>query len=355
MPLIALCWTVTEWLRSLGPFGITGGGLAYPQIDFLALAQIARIAGVFGISFLVVLFNVLIFQIISEEGDWIGRLKSRKVGIATVLLFLIVSIIYGGIRLNRDPGFPNKITIAVIQAAIPQDVKLDYGQVWAIVDLHDVLSRKVIGERPDIIIWPETAVTTYLNLAPNVQRAVEKLVRESKASYLIGTSHTTGGKNYNSVVGFSPEGKIIGRYNKQRPVPFGEYLPLRPVIYPMLKGISLLSEDYHSDPAGNIIDLGKAKVGVLICFESTFPYLARNKMKKGADFIVVATNDAWFGDSAALTQHLQSSRMRAIENDVYVVQAANTGISAVIDPAGRIIEQTGIDEEVVLLQDVFFK
>ncbi|MFC1767486.1 apolipoprotein N-acyltransferase [Candidatus Margulisiibacteriota bacterium] len=353
--VLALFWAVVEWLRSIGPFGVTGGDLAYSQIGFLAAAQIARIFGVFGVSFLIMVVNSLLFQLFVEEGKWLDRIKAKKVEISAVLLVFLAVIIYGGVRMNRDFKFPNKVKVAVIQAAIPQDIKLDFGQVWAIVDLHKILSLKIVSEKPDIIIWPETAVTTYLNLAPNVQREIEQLVQDSKASYLIGTSHTTGGKNYNSVVAFYPDGKMAGRYNKQRPVPFGEYLPLRFILYPILKGINLLAEDYHSDPSGNIIDLGNVKVGVVICFESTFPHLVRNKVKKGADVIVVVTNDAWFGGSAALAQHLQSSRMRAIENGVYVVQAANTGISAIIDPAGRVIERTGVDEEVIMLQDVYFQ
>jgi len=353
--LIPVIWVAFEWLRSLGPFGVTGGGLGYSQVDFLVLAQIARLSCVYGISLLVLVVNVILFELIISGTDLLSKLNQRRTELVVVALLFVAVLSYGTVRLSQDFTRTAKVKVSVIQAAIPQDIKLDPGQVYPIVDLHEILSKKALSDRPQIIIWPETAVTTYLNLASSVQGQIVKLVRQSKAYYLIGVSHTTGSRNYNSVAAFSPDGKVVGRYNKQRPVPFGEYLPIRPLLYPILKGIDLFAEDYHSDPSGNIIDLGIAKVGVVICFESTFPALVRSRVKKGADFIVVATNDSWFGRSAALTQHLQASRMRAIENGVYVVQAANTGISAIIDPAGRILKRTNIDEEAILTGDVHLK
>ncbi len=108
--------------------------------------------------------------------------------------------------------------------------------------------------------------------------------------------------------------------------------------------MSLFEKDYNSDQDPKMIDLGIAKVGAVICFESTFPYMVKDKIKKGAQFILVATNDAWFFDSAAPYQHIEAARMRAVENGVYVVQAANTGISAIIDPLGRVVKRSNVGQ-----------
>jgi apolipoprotein N-acyltransferase len=237
----------------------------------------------------------------------------------------------------------------VIQPNISQDVKLDFGLAYDIVTIHESLSRAALPGKPQVIIWPETAVTTYLFESTKILGDVKKLVKQSRAYYLIGTPYRERDRIYNSVVAFSRTGEVIARYDKQRLVPFGEYLPMRPLFYQVLQENPLFAEDYSGNPDPKVIDLGIAKVGVVVCFESTFPYLVRDRIKRGAQFILVATNDAWFFDSAALYQHIQAARMRAVENRVYVVQAANTGISAVIDPLGRIVKRTSIEQPTVMM------
>jgi len=154
-------------------------------------------------------------------------------------------------------------------------------------------------------------------------------------------------------VALSKKGNLIGRYDKQRLIPFGEYLPIRPFFYRLLGENPLFAEDYNSNPRPELIDLGISKVGVVICFESTFPYIVRDKVKRGAQFILVATNDAWFFDSSAPYQHIQAAQVRAVESGMYVVQAANTGISAIIDPLGRIVKSSKVGEARVLSGTIY--
>ena len=215
------------------------------------------------------------------------------------------------------------------------------------------MSRKAALLKPDIIIWPETSVTTYLFDTSSLLSRITSLVAGSNAYYLIGTPFRDKSKIYNSLVAFSKKGGYIGRYDKQRLVPFGEYLPLRPITYRMLGENPMFAEDYNSDPHPKLLDLGIARVGAVICFESTFPYLVRDLAKKGAQFLLVVTNDAWFFDSAAPYQHIQSAQVRAVENGMYVVQAANTGVSAIIDPLGRVIKRSNVGEAAVLQGRIF--
>ena len=338
--LIPLLWAAVEWIRSLGPFGVTGGGLGYSQAGFLPILQVASFAGVYGISFLAVFVNEAITEFVID--------KNIKV-LAAAFLILLIVISFGQYRINTFKDTGREIKIAVVQGNIPQDEKMDFHNIYRIVDSQVMLNNKALPSRPDIVIWPETAVTTYLFDSARIRGQIEDMVRKSRAYYLIGTPYREGDKIYNSVAAFSENGELIGRYDKQRLVPFGEYLPFRRLFYPILRGLSLFEKDYNSGREPKIIDLGVAKVGAVICFESTFPYMVRDKIKKGAQFILVATNDAWFFDSAAPYQHIQAAQVRAAENGVYVVQAANTGISAVIDPLGRVVTRSDVGRGGILL------
>ncbi len=345
MLLVPLIWTAVEWVRSLGPYGVTGGGLGYSQADILPILQSARLFSSYGISFLIVLVNEALARTVLER-------RARYLITAFCLFSLVFLAGYLRMATYRETGRPMKV--AVIQANVPQDVKLDYGLAYDIVSAHETASRKALAQKPDVIIWPETAVTIYLFETRTLLAKVKKLVRESRTCYLIGTPYREKDRIYNSVAAFDRRGEVVGRYDKQRLVPFGEYLPLRPLFYPMLGENPMFAEDYNSNPRPSLLETAGAKAAVAVCFESTLPYLVRNRVRKGADFIVVATNDAWFFRTPALEEHLAASRLRAVENNMYVVQAANTGISAIIDPLGRVVKRAEVDRTEVLSGTIYF-
>ena len=344
MIIFPASWVAVEWVRSLGPYGVTGGGLGYSQADFLLVLQLASVFGVYGISFFVAFINEALDLVLMEK-------KWNYFVLAAFLSLLVFTFGYYRVSTFKCSGKP--LTVAVIQANVDQDVKLDYGFSLEISIIHEGLSRKALAFKPDIVIWPETAITTYLFQSNTILKRITSLVKESRAFYLIGTPYRDGEKIYNSVAAFSKEGKYIGRYDKQRLVPFGEYLPLRPLFYRLLQENPLFAEDYNSNPKPGIINLNGIKIGTVICFESTFPHLVRKMAKKGAQFILVTTNDAWFFDSAALYQHIQAAQLRAVENHMYVVQAANTGISAVIDPIGKIVKRSEAGKPTILIGEIY--
>ncbi|MFH1710298.1 MAG: apolipoprotein N-acyltransferase [bacterium] len=342
--LIPFVWAAIEWIRSIGPYGVTGGGLGYSQADFLMVLQVASVAGVYGISFLIVFFNEAVA----------GALLDKKIGnLGIAILILTLAVVFGNYKISAFKESGKAINIAVVQANISQDTKLDYRRAYEIVNIYEMMSRKAASSRPDIVIWPETAVTTYLFETSTMLSKVQDLVAGSNSFYLIGTPYREKGRIYNSVAAFSKKGRMIGRYDKQRLVPFGEYLPLRPLFYRLLQEDPLFAQDYNSNPDPNIINLDGVRVGAVICFESTLPYLVRDKVKQGAQFILVVTNDAWFFDSSALYQHIQAAQVRAVESGRYVVQAANTGISAIIDPVGRVVARSNIEEACVLTGKIY--
>jgi len=163
---------------------------------------------------------------------------------------------------------------------------------------------------------------------------------------LIGTPYDNQwGKAYNSLIAFSPSGEVIGRYDKQRLVPFGEYLPARFLLYPLLKKTDFFSSDFNCGQSNaQLFDVKGIKIGAVICFESTFIEPLKDRVNRGAKLMLTVTNDAWFGSSSAAYEHLSCGVFRAIENRKYFIQTGNTGFSAVIDPYGRIQAMTGLNE-----------
>jgi apolipoprotein N-acyltransferase len=235
----------------------------------------------------------------------------------------------------------NSIKVSLIQGNIPEEKKLYSRFNQEIFDIHEKLTRQAFKEHPDIIIWPETTILTYLTKDQNFLPKIKRLAIEGKAYLIIGTPHyDEKGTIYNSAIVFSPQGEMVSRYDKQKLVPFGEYLPFRPLFYPILKSTNLFYDDFVPGSKSTLLAVGKYKIGCMICFESTFTNIAKDLTKKGADFLLTITNDSWFEGSSALEDHLSAGVFRAVENRKYFIQVANSGNSAIIDPHGRILART---------------
>ncbi len=351
---LALLWVAIEWLRAWGPFGVTGGDIGYSQVKWLALIQVAAFVSVYGVSFLVVFFNISLAIFLQNKERWQTLMLS---------LVLILASAFYGIQVLATPfSFPTRtftlsdvlhktaITkqLALIQPNIDQMKKLDRTQTPKIFNQMIKLTRQALRSDPDIIIWPETSVVTYMLFDANMMSQLKRLAAQSRTWLIIGTPHYTGGKATNSVVSISPDGKIVTRYDKGHLVPFSEYLPFRPILYPLLKGVGFYEYDYHGNKNPVQLEAAGFKIATAICFESLFPNLIRQRTKKYSNFILLLTNDGWFGDSSALYFHINAGVFRAIENRRYFVQVGNTGFSAVIDPYGRMIKKSKVGEQQIL-------
>ena len=219
--------------------------------------------------------------------------------------------------------------------------------------IHKELTLKAANNSPQIIIWPETSIFTYLLYDKKYLTEVEELAKKTKAFLFIGTPHYDRHYNvYNSIAVFSQSGEVIGRYDKQHLVPFGEYLPFKPVLYPILKNTGYYNKDFTPGTKINPIEIMGIKIGTAICFESTFPFLIKKQTKMGADFFIVITNDAWFKFSSAPYEHFDYAIFRAIENRKFLIQAANTGISGLIDPYGRILNKLDLNKQGYLTVEI---
>jgi apolipoprotein N-acyltransferase len=343
--ILPFIWVVLEYIRSYLFTGFPWGLVAYSQYKNMKLMQIADITGAYGISFLVVMFNVGFFA-------YISRMQRRVTYLMIPLFFMVVSIMYGTYRLENYKQW-GSVDISVIQGNIPQKLKWDARHSKNIIAEYSMLTIEAAKDKADLIIWPETAYP-YL-VEKNRAKEVEKLATETGIPILAGVVYSKNEAFFNSAILFSKEGEYAGRYDKLHLVPFGEYVPFE-------EKISFVRE-YIDKPIGNFeegteftlfpIRASTAsntggmisrqtyfyKLGVLICFEDIFPDLARNFVLHGANFLVNITNDAWFGPTSAAEQHLQASVFRAVENRVPVIRAANTGVSCFIDSTGKVLKR----------------
>ncbi len=356
--LFPFIWVVLEYIRSNLFTGFPWGLLGYTQYRNINLIQIADITGAYGISFLLVVFNAAAFAWISRSG--------RKIAYMMVaLLFIIAATSYGMYRFNNYYiwGSPR---MSVVQGNIPQQYKWDEKFAKDIIKEYSRLTREAAEDDPDMIIWPETAYPYLVEGKDRPAGQISALASEQGIPILTGIVYAEGGTYYNSAAVFDGKEELADVYNKVHLVPFGEYVPFE-------RSLSFL-RDYIDKPIGDFAE-GKEytlfpvksvrsltaadgsiqrrinfyKFGVLICFEDIFPYITREFVRKGANFVVNITNDAWFGDTAAPRQHLQSSVFRAVENRVPVIRAANTGISCFVDSTGKVLSSVEAEGKEVLV------
>jgi len=348
-----ILWVGFEYLRSFLLTGFPWASLGYSQYRILPLIQISDITGVYGLSFLIVLANVVLLRVIKGavmKGHSIYPAKSA----ALLLLLLILTLGYGFMRLNNvENGAPLKV--ALIQGNIPQNVKWDPAILESTIAVYERLTREASAGGVDLIVWPESAIPIYFQDDPKYASRIKRVAADVN-SYLVTGSPSydnEGGsiKYRNSAYLLSPKGEVLGRSDKVHLVPFGEYVPLArllPFVHKLVVGIGDFSPGAGTFP----LAIDKGNLGVLVCFEGIFPELSRGYVRAGSRLLVNITNDAWYGRSSAPYQHLSMTVFRAVENRVPLIRAANTGISAIIDSRGHIHGMTQLFKETYLTGEV---
>ena len=358
---IPSAWAGIEYIRAnmiLG--GFPWVLLGYSQSSFLPLIQIADITAVYGVSFLIVIGNLFIFLMLSY---WLKREKKfpLKEGLV-VFVALILVLAYGFLRISQiDEASQNweALKIGIAQGNIDQGSKWDASFQKKTVEIYKNLSLDLAKQDVKLIVWPETAVPFYLQSAKELSSQIFDVPKKTNTYLLTGSpayglGFGNGIKYYNSAFLISPKGEIIGRYDKIHLVPFGEYVPFKqylPFIHKLVVGVGDFTPGKWLKP----LEFNDNSFGVLICFESIFPELARGFIKEGAGFLINMTNDAWFGRKSAPYQHFSQSVFRAVENKVFLVRAANTGISGVIDPIGRVRLKSSIFTTASMVEDIKVK
>ena len=352
--ILASIWVILEYLRAHLLTGFPWALLGYSQYLNLPVIQISDITGAWGVSFLVMMVNVVIKEVLGVRFWVLGKKEQkRKLWIISpAVLCFIFTITYGYYKLNQTPNTKHQtpIKISVIQGNIPQELKWMPDAKEYILDKHIELTEKAVVQNPDLIVWPEAALPAVLEEEPALFVRVSYAAAKVKTSLLVGAVTLREDFYYNSALLISSQGETLVKYNKLHLVPFGEYIPLKK-IFPFLETVAPIGEispgrEYtiFEIPNPNITKSQinpksqiPTKFAVLICFEDLFPELSRRFVKNGAQFLVNITNDAWYKKTSAPYQHLQASVFRAVENRVNLARAANTGVSGFIAPSGKII------------------
>jgi apolipoprotein N-acyltransferase len=330
--------------------------LGYSQYDSLKLIQIVDTVGVYGISFLILMVNTLIFLVFVHNSTR-QEVKFLRLEAIMLLCFMIVTLLYGNYRLSEaDDALKNNksVRVAIIQGNIDQSVKWDKDYQDETLSVYYRLTRISYTLKPHLIIWPETAVPFYFQDNVGSPEDIYDIPVESGAQMIFGSPayEWDGGKvkYYNRIYILSPDG-TSRYYDKVHLVPFGEYVPLKGFL-PFIN--YLVSSEGEFSPGKNITPLrsGGLSLGPLVCYEAVIPELSRTHVKKGADILVNLTNDAWFGITSAPYQHFIMSVFRAVENRRPLLRAANTGFSGIIDSYGRITLVGGLFSEEVLMGEI---
>ncbi len=351
-----LLWTSLEFVKGRLLSGFPWSNLGASQYPNLPFIQVAEFTGTYGLTFVIVMANVALFRLLFERID--DRRWIREVAVCLVLLVSVHG--YGWWRIadiqEKLEGAPS-LAVRLIQGNIEQDVKWDPAYQQETVDIYTSLSRRAEPPPGGLVVWPETAAPFYFQDRDGLHRQVVLFPRETDSWLILGSpryeKRGDGIASFNSSFLVSPEGSLHGRYDKVHLVPYGEYVPFRRII-PFLTALTAGIGDFESGAGYEVLAMGAHRPGVLICYEGILAEAGRSYKRQGADLLVNITNDAWFGRTSAPYQHLSMTVFRAVETRLFLVRAANTGISAIVDPVGRITAQTGIFERTVLAGDVKF-
>lgn len=342
-------WVSLEYIRSnVGFLSLPWAFLSHSQSPYPVVIQIASITGAYGISFMIVLVNAAIAAVILNGKDRSLRLPVPLL-IATASL-LFITLVYGYLTIIT-PIEGNKVKISLVQGNIEQKKKWDPQFAREIRKIYAELTEQVAKEQPALIIWPETATPDSITQNPFYYKEVSELVKNTGIPLLLGSAQhqkfrkseeKKTQKYYNSAFLISPDTQGMRNqvYNKIRLFPFSEYLPYREIVPWSIIGIDTSgSDNYTPGKDYTVFQHPEFRFGVTICWENVFPELVRQFIRKGAQCIINLTNEAHFGKTAAPHQLVAISVFRAVENRVYVVRCANTGVSCLIDPYGRILER----------------
>ncbi|MFH1219461.1 MAG: apolipoprotein N-acyltransferase [Candidatus Eisenbacteria bacterium] len=337
---LAIAWGGVEYLRSLGPLGFPWASLGYSQVPYPPVIQQAAVVGTYGLSAWIVLVNGLLARLALSRRAWLGVVVAAVFGLPVL----------GGALVLSHARSETDLRVALVQPNISGAVKWDEAYRDSTMEVLTEMTLKTRGA--DMIVWPETAVPLYAKHEPSYLQGVTGLARATGSYLLTGFpdyERTLDGiEYYNAAMLVSPAGEIVGEYRKIHLVPFGEMIPFEDRI-PLLREINFGEGDFSPGTSYDVFEVGAKRFGVAICFESIYPSLVRKFVGNGADFVVNITNDEWFGPSAGPFQHAEMAVMRCVECRVGLVRCANTGVSMLVDPYGRVTERTRIFSREVLV------
>jgi len=342
-------WLTTElgrmWLFGGFPWELLG----YSQTSVLPVSQLASLFGVHGVTLLVVFINsALALALVGPRAQ-----RVRVLAVATGVLGVVV--LFGVWRLtdNRLVRDGTPLRVGLVQGNILQADKWDPAMRSTILRRYLDLSRQSAADGARLIVWPESATPFSFEDHPDGD-AVRQLARDTGAHLLFGSTQSRRDpvpRVFNAAFVLRPDGETAAVYQKMHLVPFGEYVPFRALLFfvsPLVESMV----DFSPGISPVIMPIGAHRISTAICYEIIYPGLVRSFVRHGSELLTTITNDAWYGRSAAPHQHFQQAAMRAIEQGRYLTRAANTGISGVVDPYGRVLARSALFETAVITEEV---
>lgn len=342
----AAFWTLGEGLRSLGEYAFPWLFLSSTQAHALPILQLVSVTGQWGLTFLIALVNGLLAE------AWLGRaVRHASLRFGAVVLTLLAGVGVSGffaiLRTQQENAALPQRTVAAVQGNVPRDGN---GKVAreTVLPVYLALTREAArqmyfqsGAPPTFIVWPEEVMDRYLS-DPAFFAAVPRLANELQVPIVLGSFEIDRNRNYrNAALLVSPNGSEKPlRYDKNRLVPIGEYFPLRTYLGHLYGQDRVPKQDFIGGTSGDIFPIvsgaARTPTGVLICYEQVFPYLARQRVRDGAQILAVLTSDETFGISAGPLQHADQAIVRAVETRRAIVRAATTGVTQIISPTGEV-------------------
>ena len=353
--LAPVAWVATEILRAHTLFNFSWCLLGYSQHANLPVLQIARYAAVYGVSFVVAAVSSALAFLVLER-----RRGPRTAVLLAAASLLAVVWMHGEWRLGQVPAEAGRLRVGLVQASIAQDEKWDAAHAWANVDRHLELTRRAAAQGARLVVWPESSLPFLFDRTPVVAIQLRDVVRQYGLYLLFGNDDReergdSPGRIWVGAKMLDPQGNVVLRYHKIRLVPFGEFVPMQSVLTLGGRFSAKLVQEVGEFTPGDEYAVGPVDghpVSAFICYEAIFPDLVREFAARGAQLLVNITNDGWYGRTSAPYQHFAMAKFRAVENERFLVRAANTGITAVVDSHGRVLERTELFERTVLVREV---
>ncbi len=337
-------WLLGETWRTRGSLGVPFGELGLAAVHLPWLLPLAAYGGVYLLTCVIALANGAIAGIIA------GTPQARRVG-GIVLVVLVVLIVFCDTRRSHMTMPPPSLRVGIAQGNISQIEKWSPAIFAQTIATYAALTQKASARGAKLVVWPETAVTSWPLQDPLLLSALESIAQRSNVWLITGAIDKPNADTYyNSMLDLSPKRRVGGVYHKRWLVPFAEYLPWEGVLarIPIMDNVSR----FLSGPGPHLLPAAGFQWGVLICYESAFAPYARATANAGSDAIIVATDDAWFGGTTGPDQHADVAIVDAVSTGRWIVRGADTGISMIVDPKGNIVALLPIDRQGAIVADI---
>ncbi|HYM26147.1 MAG TPA: apolipoprotein N-acyltransferase, partial [Vicinamibacterales bacterium] len=348
-------WVATELGRAYLLTGFPWVLLGYSQASVTPIAQLASVFGVYGLSLLAAAVSAALASVAAEA-------SAARTVLPLAIIAVIAVAAWGSLRVSRGDfvrsGDP--VRVGLIQGNVDQGEKWDPARAAAIFDGYIRMTRQAIGEGAQLVLWPESSTPFRFEEDLAGAARVRALAQQARVPMLFGSDQvvwkTQGAlrvpdRMYNSAFLVRSDGTTAGVYRKMHLVPFGEYVPLRNLLFFAAPLVESIGAGFVSGSEATVLPVDGHRLSVSICYEVVYPDLVRDFVLGGSELLTTITNDAWFGATSAPYQHFEQASMRAIEEGRYLVRAANTGISGIVDPYGRVLAKSGLYEQTVVVGD----